>query len=79
MGAKLWRLKCRYQGKEKLLALRQLHLVSLCEAREARNEWKKLLAKGLDPAKVRKQSRREAAHRAAKSFEAAARESHFPD
>lgn len=73
-GAKLWRLKYRYQGKEKLLALGQLGLVSLREAREACNEWKKLLAKGLDPAVVRKQSRREAAHRAANSFEAVARE-----
>lgn len=73
-GAKLWRLKYRYQGKEKLLALGKLDVVSLREAREARNEWKKLLAKGLDPATVRKQTRREAAHRAASSFEAVARE-----
>jgi len=73
-GAKLWRLKYRYQGREKLLALGQLDLVSLREAREARNERKKLLAKGLDPGTVRKQSRRDAAHRAANSFEAVARE-----
>jgi integrase len=73
-GAKLWRLKYRYQGKEKLLALGKLDVVSLRDARELRNEWKKLLAKGLDPGTVRKQSKRDAAHLAASSFEAVARE-----
>ena len=73
-GGKLWRLKYRYLGKEKLLALGKWDLVTLREARELRDEWKKILAKGLDPAAVRKKAKLEAHHRAANSFEAVALE-----
>lgn len=73
-GGKLWRLKYRYLGKEKLLALGKWDVVTLRDARELRDEWKKILAKGLDPSAVRKKSKLEAQHRAANSFEAAARE-----
>jgi integrase len=48
--------------------------VSLRDAREARAEAKKLLAKGIDPNAQRKELRREARDRAANSFEAVARE-----
>jgi integrase len=73
-GGKLWRYKYRFQGKEKLLALGKWDTVSLHEARELRDDWKKILAKGLDPGAVRKQARNDAAHRAANSFESVARE-----
>lgn len=73
-GGKLWRFKYRFDGKEKLLALGKWKTVSLADARALRDDWKKLLAKGLDPGAVRKQAKQEAASRAANSFEAVARE-----
>lgn len=75
-GGKLWRLKYRFHGKEKLLALGRWDAVSLREARTLRDDWKKALAKGLDPGAVRKAAKREAAQRATNSFEAVAREWH---
>ena len=73
-GGKLWRFKYRYHGKEKLLALGKWGVVTLREARELRDEWKKVLAKGQDPGAVRKRAKLEAQYRAANSFEAVARE-----
>ena len=73
-GGKLWRFKYRIHGKEKLLGLGKWDTVSLREARELRDECKKVLAKGLDPSAVRKKVKREASYRAANSFEAVARE-----
>lgn len=48
-GSKLWRLKYRFLGKEKLLALGSYPLISLAEAREARDNAKKIHASGKDP------------------------------
>ncbi|TMH17637.1 MAG: DUF4102 domain-containing protein [Betaproteobacteria bacterium] len=48
-GGKLWRFKCRFDGKENLLALGKWKAVSLADARDARDEAKKLLARNVDP------------------------------
>ena len=53
-GGKLWRLKYGFQGKEKLLALGKYPTVGLKEARERRDEAKKLLSNGVDPSEARK-------------------------
>jgi integrase len=76
-GGKLWRLKYRFEGKEKLLALGKYPIVSLKEARERRDEAKKLLANGTDPGaikKAQKAARRAEQDHAAKTFERAALE-----
>ena len=44
-GSRYWRMKYRFAGKEKLLALGVYPDVSLEEAREKRNEARKLVAK----------------------------------
>ena len=44
-GSKYWRVKYRFMGKEKLLAIGVWPEVSLIEAREKRNEAKQLLKK----------------------------------
>ena len=49
-GAKYWRCKYRFGGKEKGLAFGVYPIVSLREARDRRDEAKKLLANGVDPA-----------------------------
>ena len=54
-GWKLWRLKYRFEGKEKRLAFGQYPLVSLKEARERTIDAKKLLEQGVDPSQKKKE------------------------
>lgn len=75
-GSRYWRLKYRYGGKEKLLALGVYPTVTLKDAREKREAAKKRLANGVDPAEARKAEKRSAAANAENSFEAVAREWH---
>jgi hypothetical protein len=53
-GGTYWRLKYRYGGKEKLLALGVYPAVGLREARSKATEAKKQLQAGQDPAAQRK-------------------------
>lgn len=53
-GQKYWRLKYRFNDKEKLLALGVYPRISLAEARERREEAKKLLDIGKDPVETKK-------------------------
>src|SRR3954453_20105193 len=53
-GAKGWRFKYRFGGKENLLIFGVYPVVSLKDARKRRDEARKLLAEGLDPARERK-------------------------
>ena len=73
-GSKYWRLKYRYLGKEKLLALGVYPDVSLALARERRDEARKLLASDIDPSEHRKVMKTASSARAANSFELVARE-----
>ena len=73
-GGKWWRFKYRYAGKEKRLSLGVYPDTSIRDAREARDEVRKLLAKGVDPGEQRKADKRAAAAKSANSFEAVARE-----
>lgn len=52
-GGKLWRMKYRFAGKEKLLALGKYPEISLAEARDRRDDARKLLAAGTDPGEHR--------------------------
>lgn len=49
-GTKLWRCKYRFAAKEKLLSYGQYPAVSIAEARVMRDEARKLIATGTDPA-----------------------------
>ncbi|WP_443478668.1 tyrosine-type recombinase/integrase [Novosphingobium aerophilum] len=71
-GSKLWRMKYRFDGKEKLLSFGQYPDVSLTAARAKRHEARQLLALGKDPAKVQ-QAKDEAE---ARTFEIVARQWH---
>lgn len=57
-GGKLWRLKYNFEGKEKLLSLGTYPTTSLLEARVKRDEYKKEIAKGIDPSAERCQAQR---------------------
>lgn len=73
-GGKYWRLKYRFGGTEKRLALGVYPDVPLAKARERRDEARRLLADGIDPSQHRKATKAMRAERAANSFEAVARE-----
>mgnify|MGYP001612057242 CR=1 FL=1 len=73
-GGKWWRLKYRQAGKEKRISLGVYPDVSLKDARERRDEARKLLAAGIDPSEHRKATNATKAERAANSFEVVARE-----
>ncbi|MEX3926194.1 tyrosine-type recombinase/integrase [Paraburkholderia sp. BR10936] len=73
-GGRLWRFKYRHAGKEKLLALGSFPDVSLAEARDAREDARRLLRADKDPSEHRRTLRTEARRAAGNSFEAVARE-----
>ncbi|MEZ0246108.1 MAG: tyrosine-type recombinase/integrase [Methylophilaceae bacterium] len=73
-GSKYWRLKYRFGGREKLLALGVYPDVSLADARQRRDDARKLLANGVDPGETKKAVKAAGAEKAANSFEVIARE-----
>lgn len=75
-GALYWRMKYRFAGKEKLLALGVYPEVPLKTARQKRDEARRLLDAGTDPAEARRVEKIARKVAAATSFEAVAREWH---
>ncbi|WP_245732472.1 tyrosine-type recombinase/integrase [Solimonas aquatica] len=73
-GGRWWRLKYRFEGKEKRLSLGVYPEVSLKDARSRRDEARKLIAAGIDPSADRQADRARKAEAGANSFEALARE-----
>lgn len=75
-GGKWWRLKYRFEGKEKLLSLGTYPLVTLASARDKRDSARRLLANDppIDPSEKRKTAKAEIKLNAANSFEQIARE-----
>ncbi|PJJ96194.1 integrase [Lysobacteraceae bacterium NML03-0222] len=66
-GARAWRMKYRFAGKEKLLAFGMYPEVSLAEARQRRTEARALLREGIDPS-WHKHNQKENVKRAAKTM-----------
>ncbi len=73
-GSKYWRLKYRWIGKEKRLALGVFPTVSLAEAREKREEARKLLTKGVDPSAAKRQEKRQSIIEESNTFQSVALE-----
>lgn len=73
-GRKYWRLKYRFAGKEKVLALGVYPDVRAGEAREQRNHAKRMLKEGRDPNLVRKQKKLSEIVSSANTFGSIARE-----
>ena len=75
-GAKYWRLKYRFAGKEKLLSLGVYATVSLKQARERRAKAKVSLAQGRDPSAERQAEKQSQKIAAANTLQAIAEEWH---
>lgn len=73
-GSKYWRLKYRFGGKEKRLAFGVYPDVSLAQARERRDDARKLLANDIDPGIVKQAQKSSKLDLAKNSFEVIARE-----
>lgn len=67
-GGKLWRMKFRVAGKEKLLSLGGWPAVGLATARKARDQAREGLAVGLDPSREKQQAKHRAKVSAANTF-----------
>jgi integrase len=73
-GAKRWRVAYRFGGGQKLLAVGVYPATGLREAREARDEAKRLLADGQDPSIAKRLSKAAKASASANTFDAIASE-----
>jgi hypothetical protein len=73
-GSKYWRLAYRFDGKQKVLAIGVYPKVGLKEAREARENAKRLLAEGRDPSFAKKIAKASRASSATNSFDGIAAE-----
>lgn len=69
-GSKYWRLKYRFNGVENTYSIGVYPIVTLKKARERREELRRQIADGIDPAKKRKAEKRARVN----TFEAVARE-----
>jgi integrase len=75
-GGKLWRLKYRFDGKEKTLALGKYPVVTLMAARERRMEAKRKLDAGIDPVAEKKAEKADIIEQTKNTFDNIAREWH---
>ncbi len=75
-GSRSWRLKYRFADKEKRLTFGLYPEVSLSEARERRDEARRMIRDGVDPQVHKKQRRAETHTRERNTFEQAARRWH---
>lgn len=73
-GSRYWRLRYRFLGKEKTLALGVYPEVSLSEAREKRDAARKLIAEGTDPCEQKRIKK--SVPETAQTFEGIARQWH---
>lgn len=75
-GSRYWRMKYRFSGKEKRLAFGVFPIVTLAEAREMRNQAKKILAADGDPGEIKKEEKGIQKLNTGNTFETIAREWH---
>ena len=75
-GSRYWRMKYRFNGKEKRMAFGVYPAVSLAQARALRDEAKKKLAEGIDPSFAKKEEKRVRDVRLNNTFQAVALEWH---
>ena len=75
-GGKLWRFKYRFADKEKKLTFGAYPAITLADARQRREDARKLLANGVDPGETRKAQKAAQGDQDTNTFEVIAREWH---
>lgn len=73
-GAKYWRHKYRFAGKEKLISHGVYPEISLTKAREARDDARRLLREGIDPSRFRQEASNRLRQETSNTFELVAAE-----
>jgi len=73
-GRKYWRVKYRFDGREKKLSIGAYPEISLAEARSAREAARRQIAQGVDPSQHKKATKAARMDAAANSFEVVGRE-----
>jgi integrase len=72
-GSKLWQMRYRFEGKEKTASLGKYPEVSLAEARDKRDQMRKLVTNDIDPVHSQRAAKEAKKLAQAHSFEAVAR------
>jgi integrase len=72
-GSKLWQMRYRIEGKERTASLGKYPEVSLAEARDKRDQMRKLIANDIDPVQLQKEAKEAKKLAQTNSFEAVAR------
>jgi integrase len=75
-GGKLWNLKYRFNDKERRLSFGAYPAISLSDARQRREDARKLLANGVDPSEIKKAQKAAVISSSEHSFEVVARTWH---
>lgn len=73
-GSRLWRLKFRLHGKERVLAIGKYPDVPLSEARKARDEARRLIGQGIDPVAYQRMAKEAKATASRNTFESLAKD-----
>lgn len=73
-GSKLWRMAYRFHGKQKTLYIGGYPAISLAAARSHRDQAKRLIAEGTDPAEEVRREKLRQKHAAGNTFGAIAEE-----
>ena len=73
-GGKLWRLKYRVDGREKLLSIGAYPEISLSEARKRRDQARELMAQGQDPSREKRRAKARSKAEGENTFTTLARE-----
>ncbi len=74
VGGKLWRLKYRVDGREKLLSIGAYPEISLSEARKRRDQARELLTQGQDPSREKRRAKARSKAEGENTFTTLARE-----
>ena len=74
IGTKSWRMNYRFSGIQKTLSIGIFPDVSLADARDKRDQAKKLLASGIDPSEIKRVERLQREIVSSNNFEAIARD-----
>ena len=69
-AGKYWRLACRFEGKQKTLALGAYPAITLAQARRGRDDARALLAQGIDPSQNKQRLKEDKAVAALNTVEA---------